>query len=77
MPTTQRQLLVAASPHDDIADTHWYRPDFDQRARAEAEAAGAVYLDVTRLDRLRQEGDGTIARRRRATAAPCASRRAS
>src|SRR4249919_3916046 len=24
----EHQLLVAASPHDDIADTHWYRPDF-------------------------------------------------
>ena len=24
-----RQLLVAASPHDEVADTHWYRPDFD------------------------------------------------
>jgi len=23
------QLLVAASPADDIGDTHWYRPDFD------------------------------------------------
>src|SRR5215203_4473814 len=23
------QLLVAASPHDAIADTHWYRADFD------------------------------------------------
>ena len=23
------QLLVAASPHDEIADTHWYRADFD------------------------------------------------
>src|ERR1700691_1659260 len=25
-----QQLLVAASPHDAIADTHWYRADFDQ-----------------------------------------------
>jgi FADH2 O2-dependent halogenase len=24
-----QQLLVAASPHDRIADTHWYRPEFD------------------------------------------------
>ncbi|PYI82491.1 MAG: hypothetical protein DME26_17470, partial [Verrucomicrobia bacterium] len=28
-PSRERQLLVAASPHDEIADTHWYRPDFD------------------------------------------------
>ena len=46
----QRQLLVAASPHDDIADTHWYRPQFDQALAQEAQAAGAVYLDTTRLD---------------------------
>ena len=55
-----RQLLVAASPHDEIADTHWYRPDFDHALVQEAQAEGAVYLDSTRLDRLRREGDRTI-----------------
>src|SRR5690349_14016957 len=25
-----RQLMVAASPHDRIADTHWFRPYFDR-----------------------------------------------
>jgi tetracycline 7-halogenase / FADH2 O2-dependent halogenase len=56
----QRQLLVAASPHDEIADTHWYRPQFDQALAEEAQAEGADYLDMTRLDRLRHEGDCTI-----------------
>ena len=56
-PDHQRQLLVAASPHDDIADTHWYRPEFDQVLAREAEAAGAIYLDATRLDRLQQDGE--------------------
>ncbi|PYK59479.1 MAG: FAD-dependent oxidoreductase, partial [Verrucomicrobia bacterium] len=28
-PKRRDQLLVAASPRDEIADTHWYRPDFD------------------------------------------------
>ena len=42
-----RQLLVAASPHDEVADTHWYRPDFDQALARDAEAAGVVYLDDT------------------------------
>ena len=56
----QRQLLVAASPHDDIADTHWYRPQFDQALAEEAQAEGVIYLDETRLERLRQEGDATI-----------------
>jgi tetracycline 7-halogenase / FADH2 O2-dependent halogenase len=56
----QRQLLVAASPHDEIADTHWYRPQFDRALAQEAEAAGAIYLDRTQLDHLRHEGDATI-----------------
>jgi FADH2 O2-dependent halogenase len=55
-----RQLLVAASPHDEIADTHWYRPAFDEALVREAEAAGAVYLDETRLDHVRHEGALTI-----------------
>ena len=55
-----RQLMVAASPHDEIADTHWYRPDVDRTLMEEAQAGGAVYLDVTRLDRLRHEGDVTV-----------------
>src|SRR5262249_4995480 len=25
----RKQLLVGASPSDELADTHWYRPDFD------------------------------------------------
>jgi FADH2 O2-dependent halogenase len=56
----QRQLLVAASPHDEIADTHWYRPQFDQALAQEAETAGAIYLDLTQLDHVRHEGDATI-----------------
>jgi len=55
-----RQLLVAASPHDEIADTHWYRPDFDQALAREAQAEGAIYLDETRLEALRREGDRTL-----------------
>jgi len=55
-----RQLLVAASPHDAIADTHWYRPDFDHALVEEAQRAGAVYLDQTRLERIRHEGERSI-----------------
>jgi FADH2 O2-dependent halogenase len=55
----ERQLLVAASPHDDVADTHWYRPDFDHALVREAEAEEVVYLDRTRLDRVRHEGNRT------------------
>ena len=55
-----RQLLVAASPHDEIADTHWYRPHFDQALAQEAQAEGAVYLDETRLERLHHQDGHTI-----------------
>jgi len=53
-----RQLMVAASPHDDIGDTHWYRPDFDLNLVREAEAAGAVYLDETAIDHADVSGRG-------------------
>lgn len=43
------QLLVAASPHDGIADTHWYRPDFDHFFLREAQRLGAAYLDEVHL----------------------------
>lgn len=45
------QLLVAASPHDAIADTHWYRPDFDHFLVNEAQELGAVFYDQVALDR--------------------------
>ena len=51
-----RQLMVAASPFDEIADTHWYRPDFDHALIREAEAAGVQYLDETILDRFDDSG---------------------
>ena len=60
-----RQLLVAASPHDEIADTHWYRPDFDHALVREAETEGAIYLDATELERMRREGGRTTLEGRR------------
>jgi FADH2 O2-dependent halogenase len=53
-----RQLMVAASPHDEIGDTHWYRADFDLNLVREAEAAGAIYLDEAVIDRLTFAGTG-------------------
>jgi tetracycline 7-halogenase / FADH2 O2-dependent halogenase len=52
----RRQLMVAASPNDEISDTHWYRPDFDRALVEEAQNEGAVCLDMTRLDRFHEEG---------------------
>jgi FADH2 O2-dependent halogenase len=56
-PDHERQLMVAASPHDEVGDTHWYRPDFDHNLVREAEAAGAIYLDETAIDRVSLDGD--------------------
>src|SRR5262249_53028392 len=58
-PDHDRQLMVAASPHDGIADTHWYRPDFDHNLVREAQAAGVIYLDDTAIDRVTSERDQT------------------
>jgi tetracycline 7-halogenase / FADH2 O2-dependent halogenase len=48
-PDRSDQLLVAASPNDEVADTHWYRPDLDLFLVKEAEAAGVRYLDRASL----------------------------
>jgi FADH2 O2-dependent halogenase len=48
-PERQDQLLVAASPHDAIADTHWHRADFDQHFVCEARKTGVEYLDEVDL----------------------------
>jgi len=51
------QLMVAASPHDDIADTHWYRPTFDAFLAREAQDAGADLLDQSDVTAVRFEGE--------------------
>ena len=48
-PDHQRQLLVAASPHDRIADTHWYRAEVDHLFVKEAQKIGVQYLDKVKL----------------------------
>ncbi|HAV62720.1 MAG TPA: FAD-dependent oxidoreductase [Verrucomicrobiales bacterium] len=40
-----RQLLVAASPHDEIADTHWFRADLDAWLVRQAQLLGVDYRD--------------------------------
>jgi FADH2 O2-dependent halogenase len=50
------QLLVTASPHDGIADTHWYRSDFDHFLVREAQALGVDYLDEIDLKEFVTDG---------------------
>jgi FADH2 O2-dependent halogenase len=52
------QLLVAASPHDDIADTHWYRADVDHFLVMEAARVGVEYRDRVRIESLDFFEDG-------------------
>jgi len=43
------RLLVAASPNDAVADTHWLRADVDHHFVRQAVAAGVDYRDRTEL----------------------------
>jgi FADH2 O2-dependent halogenase len=57
-PGRRDQLLVAASPHDGIADTHWYRADFDRLLVEEAKGLGVEFFDQVRLERAELSGSG-------------------
>ena len=59
-PDRSDQLLVAASPHDEIADTHWYRPDFDHFFVRAAQNLGVEYFDEVALNNLSWCGDKAI-----------------
>jgi len=54
----EHELLVAASPHDRIADTHWYRPDFDAHLLHAARSLGADCREGVLLERLERHADG-------------------
>lgn len=61
-PDRADQLLVAASPHDTVADTHWYRPDFDLLLAREAERMGARHWEEVQLQQVRFDGGGATLR---------------
>jgi FADH2 O2-dependent halogenase len=50
-----RQLMVGASPNEEVADTHWYRPDFDAFLVRRARAAGADYRDGVEIRAVEEE----------------------
>jgi FADH2 O2-dependent halogenase len=54
----QHQLFVGASPNEEIADTHWYRPDLDHYLVQQAQTLGVAYWDETTLISAREETDG-------------------
>jgi FADH2 O2-dependent halogenase len=55
--TPENHFLVAASPHDAIADTHWYRAGFDQFLVEQAKALGVEYVDELHLQRFAEAAD--------------------
>lgn len=50
------RLLVAASPSDEVADTHWYRADVDLYLVQAAAELGCEVLQRTEVTRLRRRG---------------------
>src|SRR2546422_506916 len=49
IPDRRNQLLVAASPHDGMADTHWYRSEFDHFCVRVAQQVGVDFFDEVKL----------------------------
>jgi FADH2 O2-dependent halogenase len=64
-PERERQLLVGASPNEEIADTHWYRPDFDHYLVEQAQALGVDFLDEIELTAATQKEHGMLLRGKR------------
>ena len=53
------QLLVAASPTNELSDTHWLRSDVDAFLVEEAIAHGVEYVDETTLESCEWRPDGS------------------
>src|SRR5262245_55512321 len=60
-PDRSNRLLVAASPSDEVSDTHWLRSDVDHFLMREAIALGVDYVDEVTLDSIERLADGTMA----------------
>jgi FADH2 O2-dependent halogenase len=58
-PDRANQLLVAASPSDELSDTHWLRADVDHFLVREAVALGAEYLDDAQVETVAWQPDGS------------------
>jgi FADH2 O2-dependent halogenase len=57
-PDGTGRLLVAASPNDEVADSHWLRADVDAHLVARAIAAGVDYRDRVELSAAEEGPDG-------------------
>jgi FADH2 O2-dependent halogenase len=59
LPGRANQLLVAASPSDELSDTHWLRADVDHLLVREAASLGAEYLDRVDLQGIDWQTEGS------------------
>jgi FADH2 O2-dependent halogenase len=62
----RERLLVAASPTDYVADSHWLRADVDHHFVRQAVEAGVDYRDRVEVTHARIDDDGVELRARRA-----------
>jgi FADH2 O2-dependent halogenase len=56
----RNQLLVAASPTDELSDTHWLRSDVDLFVVREAVCAGVEYVDEIQLETWDRRGGHSV-----------------
>jgi len=54
-PANDNVLMVAASPDDARADTHWFRADFDANLVSRAVDAGVKYMDQCEIQQLHHD----------------------
>lgn len=54
-PDRRHEFLVAASPCNALADTHWYRPDFDAFLVRKAVELGVDYFEESRIIRVEED----------------------
>ncbi|NIR49112.1 FAD-dependent oxidoreductase, partial [candidate division KSB1 bacterium] len=58
-PDHANELLVAASPSDEVGDTHWYREHFDFFHLQEAQKLQIPYYDVVQIEAIEHK-DGWL-----------------
>jgi FADH2 O2-dependent halogenase len=63
-PDHVNDLLVAASPNDEVGDMHWYRAEVDHFLVREAERAGVAYHDRTDITSIERDGRWRLRGRR-------------
>ena len=52
-----QELMVAASPNKQVADTHWWREDWDAFLTHQAELHGVTYLDQAHIKHFEETPD--------------------